>query len=128
MKANEQWVAKIGLAVLASGFFLSGELAPRANAQVNLSVGVQINSPGDFYQPLSPYGTWINLGRYGRCWRPVNLAPDWRPYAIGHWEWTDVGWYWVSDEPWSWACYHYGGWELDPTYGWVWVPGTEWAP
>src|SRR5258708_24450962 len=28
----------------------------------------------------------------------------------------------------SWACYHYGSWLYDPAYGWVWIPGTEWAP
>jgi hypothetical protein len=39
-----------------------------------------------------------------------------------------VGWYWVSEEPWAWACYHYGSWQFDPYYGWVWIPGTEWAP
>jgi len=34
----------------------------------------------------------------------------------------------VSDEPWGWACYHYGTWVDDPAVGWVWVPGVEWAP
>ncbi|HZR19586.1 MAG TPA: DUF6600 domain-containing protein, partial [Verrucomicrobiae bacterium] len=33
-----------------------------------------------------------------------------------------------SDEPWGWACFHYGQWVYDPSYGWVWLPGTEWAP
>jgi hypothetical protein len=52
----------------------------------------------------------------------------WRPYSYGHWVWTDYGWYWVSDEPWAWACYHYGTWVYDSYYGWVWVPDIEWAP
>jgi hypothetical protein len=56
------------------------------------------------------------------------VEAGWRPYTVGHWEWTDAGWYWVSDEPWAWACYHYGSWVYDPNYGWVWIPGTEWAP
>jgi len=53
---------------------------------------------------------------------------EWRPYCYGYWEWTDCGWYWVSDEPWAWACYHYGTWVYDSNYGWVWVPDIEWAP
>ena len=99
-----------------------------ARAQVALSVGLDIQSPAEFYTPLSPYGSWVQVGSYGRCWHPTQIATGWRPYTMGHWEWSDSGWYWVSDEPWAWACYHYGYWALDPVYGWVWVPGTEWAP
>ena len=33
-----------------------------------------------------------------------------------------------SDEPWGWACYHYGRWAYDSYYGWVWVPDTVWGP
>ena len=53
---------------------------------------------------------------------------DWRPYCNGHWERTEDGWYWVSDEPWGWATYHYGRWDFDPAIGWYWVPQTQWAP
>jgi hypothetical protein len=35
---------------------------------------------------------------------------------------------WFSDEPWAWAAYHYGRWTYNPYYGWVWIPGYEWAP
>jgi len=70
----------------------------------------------------------VDVGRYGRCWHPASVVSGWRPYTIGSWEWTDSGWYWMSDEPWSWACYHYGYWVMDPQYGWVWIPGTDWAP
>ncbi len=34
----------------------------------------------------------------------------------------------MSDDPWGWATDHYGRWFYDPDYGWVWVPGYEWAP
>jgi len=95
---------------------------------ISANVDIQINSPSDFYQPLEPYGAWVNVGSYGRCWHPREVPSDWQPYTDGHWEWTDAGWYWVSDEPWGWACFHYGSWEDDPQYGWVWIPGTEWAP
>ncbi len=96
-------------------------------AAVRFSAGIEIQSSADFYQPLSGYGSWVEVSSYGRCWHP-RVATGWRPYASGHWEWTDVGWYWVSDEPWSWACYHYGSWVYDSSYGWVWMPGAEWAP
>jgi hypothetical protein len=96
-------------------------------ADIDFSANIQINSPNDFYQPLEPYGSWVEVSSYGRCWHPREVPPDWQPYTQGHWEWTDAGWYWVSDEPWGWACFHYGSWYDDPAYGWVWIPGTEWA-
>jgi hypothetical protein len=89
---------------------------------------VVIQREEDFYEPLSPYGEWVVVGSYGRCWRPSRVEIGWRPYASGHWELTDDGWYWASDEPWGWATYHYGRWVLDPSYGWIWAPQTEWAP
>ncbi len=46
----------------------------------------------------------------------------------GRWIWTDDGWYWASDEPWGWAAYHYGRWYYDDYYGWIWIPGYDWAP
>jgi len=80
-----------------------------------------------FYSNLSPYGQWVDVPSYGRVWRP-HAAAGWRPYYYGHWEWTNEGWLWVSDEPFGWAAYHYGRWTSDPFYGWVWVPGYQWAP
>ncbi|MEO8361594.1 MAG: DUF6600 domain-containing protein, partial [Vicinamibacteria bacterium] len=53
---------------------------------------------------------------------------DWRPYTRGQWDYTDDGWYWDSDEDFGWATYHYGRWADDPRYGWIWIPGEEWAP
>lgn len=41
---------------------------------------------------------------------------------------TGYGNTWVSDDPWGWAVYHYGRWTYNSYYGWVWVPGLEWAP
>jgi hypothetical protein len=99
-----------------------------ASAEMEVSVGVSIQAPADFYAPLTPQGAWVDVGSYGHCWRPAGVAAGWRPYCNGSWEWTDCGWYWVSDEPWAWACYHYGSWAYDSNDGWVWVPGVEWAP
>ena len=81
-----------------------------------------------FYQPLTPYGTWVTAGPYGCCWRPTGVAVGWRPYWEGHWVLTACGWTWVSTEPWGWACYHYGRWVCTSECGWIWVPGREWAP
>jgi hypothetical protein len=89
---------------------------------------VVIQADSDFYEPLSQYGRWIDVQGNGRCWVPAGVDRDWRPYTDGHWERTDAGWYWVSDERWGWATYHYGRWFQDPDNGWVWVPQTQWAP
>lgn len=99
-----------------------GEAAPAESAVM------EVRSVSDFYQPLSPYGQWVVLGSYGRCWKPTHIAAGWRPYTSGHWERTDAGWYWVSAEPWAWATYHYGRWDWTAQVGWFWVPRTQWAP
>lgn len=84
-----------------------------------------------FYDSLSPYGTWIDIDGYGRCWRPTVVVtyPGWRPYCNGgHWVWTDSGWYWYSDYSWGWAPFHYGRWFSHPRWGWCWMPGSTWGP
>ena len=81
-----------------------------------------------FYDDLSQYGDWVEVGDYGYCWHPRDVANDWRPYNDGHWAYTDAGWTWISEEPYGWAVYHYGRWLRLEDTGWVWVPGTEWAP
>src|SRR5664280_1842363 len=103
-------------------------LMSRGVQAADVSVGVEITSADDFYQPLATQGYWVEVGSYGRCWHPSYVAASWRPYCEGSWVWTDDGWYWQSDEPWGWATYHYGRWAHDPYYGWVWVPDTVWGP
>jgi hypothetical protein len=97
-------------------------------AEVSVDVGVAIHTESDFYEPLTPLGDWVVVGSYGRCWRPARVEADWRPYCNGSWQRTDAGWYWVSDEPWGWATYHYGRWDINAEFGWFWVPQTVWAP
>lgn len=82
-----------------------------------------------FYDALDPEGDWIEVERYGYCWQPrVARQGSWRPYLDGHWAYTNYGWTWVSNEPFGWATYHYGRWTRVRGLGWVWVPGSEWAP
>src|SRR6516225_1290122 len=120
---------KTYLKAILIGFISTFSLSVfNASANVEVSVGIQVHAAADFYAPLTPYGAWIEVGSAGRCWRPAGVAVEWRPYAEGRWVWTDCGWYWESNEPWAWACYHYGRWVLDPAFGWVWVADIEWAP
>ena len=121
MKRKLSWLATAVMATLFLG-------APSAPASMEVSASVNIHATADFYTPLAPAGVWVDVGSYGRCWHPSGVAVGWRPYCEGEWVWTDCGWYWESDEPWAWACYHYGWWVMDPVYGWIWVPGIEWAP
>ena len=82
-----------------------------------------------FYEPLGPYGTWVDDPTYGRVWRPRDAGADWRPYTYGRWAYTsEYGWVWVSEEPWGSVVYHFGQWVWTSQYGWVWVPGDAWAP
>ncbi|MFM2293673.1 MAG: hypothetical protein RLZZ350_86 [Verrucomicrobiota bacterium] len=83
-----------------------------------------------FYENLSPYGSWIEVDGYGRCWQPAVVVqqPDWRPYCDrGHWSYTSCGWYWESDYSWG-ATFHYGRWFHHARRGWCWVPDTSWGP
>ncbi len=83
---------------------------------------------GVFYSSLGSYGDWLHVSGGVYAWRPWHVHEGWRPYVYGHWVWTDDGWFWASDEDWGWATYHYGRWYFDDYYGWVWIPGYEWAP
>ena len=83
----------------------------------------------NFYEPLGAYGSWFQTRDYGYVFQPWAVRDvAWRPYTQGRWAFTNQGWTWVSSEPFGWACYHYGRWALLRNVGWVWVPGTEWAP
>jgi hypothetical protein len=81
-----------------------------------------------FYDRLAPFGRWFEVNGYGYCWRPTITVAGWRPYVDGCWVWSSLGWAWQSNEPFGWATYHYGRWVNLARYGWIWVPGSEWAP
>ena len=98
------------------------EAAAASNQQVNYNY---------FESNLSPYGSWVDVPDYGRCWQPtvVVINRGWRPYSDrGHWLYTTSGWYWQSDYSWGWAPFHYGRWHCDDRIGWVWSPGSTWGP
>jgi Family of unknown function (DUF6600) len=98
---------------------VAGVTASSAHAAVSFSF---------FYSNLSPHGTWLVSGQYGRVWQPGVYRAGWNPYYDGHWVYADVGWTWVSDYGWGDVPYHYGTWYEDSALGWVWVPGYVWAP
>src|SRR6478735_6414485 len=81
-----------------------------------------------FYDALEPHGEWIEAADYGYVWTPKGVDADWRPYTDGQWVYTDAGWTWTSEEPYSWAVYHYGRWVELENVGWSWVPDSEWGP
>ena len=84
-----------------------------------------------FYSDLAPYGSWVDVAGYGRCWQPtvVVVNPGWQPYFdCGSWVYTDCGWYWHSSYSWGWAPFHYGRWFHHGHLGWCWAPDTVWGP
>ncbi|MGZ5380894.1 MAG: DUF6600 domain-containing protein [Thermoanaerobaculia bacterium] len=97
--------------------------APLHRADASGSVSISF-----FYDELSPHGDWVTVGSYGHCWRPRGIDRNWQPYLNGEWLYTENGWTWVSYDPWGGDPYHYGTWSRSDAYGWVWIPGTIWAP
>ncbi len=100
---------------------------PTSNLEPAPASAVTVNY---FYDTLTPYGSWVEVEGYGRCWRPTAVIYDssWQPYSDrGHWVYSDYGWYWESDYSWG-STFHYGRWFRNPHYGWCWWPDTVWAP
>ncbi len=108
------------LLLLALAFSLA---VPPRRADASGSVSISF-----FYDELRPHGDWITVKSYGHCWRPRGIDRSWQPYLNGEWLYTEIGWTWVSSDPWGGDPYHYGTWAWSSVYGWVWIPGTIWAP
>ena len=105
-------------AVLLSGLMVL--LADRpAEAQASVSISF-------FQDQLAPYGQWAVSASLGDVWVP-SVPAGWGPYVNGEWVYTDYGWTWVASDPFD-VPFHYGTWAWDDRFGWVWVPGTVWAP
>jgi hypothetical protein len=80
-----------------------------------------------YYGELSTYGQWVDVPEYGQAWSPYDVGPGWRPYTDGYWSYGPGGYFWVSNEPWGWAPYHYGRWQWVTGFGWCWIPGRVFA-
>jgi hypothetical protein len=113
---NKNLFIYILLLGLAAGCGQGSETASRSVA-----------APDESFAALDEYGTWMYVDGLGRVWQPA-VPYEWRPFADGQWVWTDRGWMWLSDEPFSWIVYHYGYWSRWGAAGWLWVPGYEWSP
>lgn len=108
-------------------------VTPPPSTQVVAAPEVQyVNVSNDyFYDTLTPYGSWVEVEGYGRCWRPTVAVTSagWQPYRDrGRWVHTDSGWYWMSDYSWGSVAFHYGRWFSHPRWGWCWWPDSVWAP
>ena len=113
-------------AVILFLVFIMGSIGiNKMNAQVGVSATISYQN---FYDNLSPYGTWIEYPGYGHVWH-TRLKGEFRPYLTnGYWNYSNDGWMWNSNYNWGWAPFHYGTWIDDDNYGWLWVPGYEWSP
>ena len=78
------------------------------------------------------YGEWVWHSLYGYVWRPFlnNYYPwgGWQPYIYGQWTNVNGQLFWVPEEPWGWVPYHLGIWMWSEKQGWLWIPGSAFAP
>lgn len=87
----------------------------------------------NFAQKFSTkHGEWVWNSLYGWVWRPFynDSYPwgDWTPYMYGSWREVNSELYWVPEESWGWVPYHLGLWVWDTKLGWLWIPGSAFAP
>ncbi len=78
-------------------------------------------------------GEWLWDDLYGYVWRPFlndRRYPwgNWQPYICGRWTVAGGMMFWVPEEPWGWVPYHLGLWQWDKMLGWIWLPGSLFAP
>jgi hypothetical protein len=79
------------------------------------------------------YGEWLWDEYLGFVWRPFlndHSYPwgRWMPYHHGRWTSVQGQLFWVPSEPWGWVPYHLGIWMWNKKKGWVWIPGSAFAP
>jgi len=83
----------------------------------------------EYQEELDQNGRWTYEQPYGYVWSPYGVDDDWRPYMYGRWSWyPNIGWNWISSEPWGWSVYHYGRWHWRFGLGWYWIPQNHWGP
>jgi len=80
----------------------------------------------------SLFGEWIYDPYLGYVWRPADndhpYGRYWQPFYLGQWIVAGNQMYWVPSEPWGWVPYHLGLWHWDQKRGWLWIPGSAFAP
>ncbi len=78
------------------------------------------------------HGEWLWDSFYGYVWRPFynDSGPwgTWTPYYYGQWHMTNDQLFWVPMESWGWVPYHLGVWVWNKNKGWLWLPGSAFAP
>jgi hypothetical protein len=79
------------------------------------------------------YGEWLWDRYCGYVWRPFlndHSFPwgGWMPYYQGRWTSVQGQLFWVPSEPWGWVPYHLGIWMWNKKKGWLWIPGSAFAP
>jgi hypothetical protein len=78
------------------------------------------------------YGEWHYHDLLGYVWQPHmnNTYPGtpWRPMVFGYWGEVSGQLFWIPEEPWGWVPYHLGVWHWDKNKGWLWIPGSAFAP
>jgi hypothetical protein len=78
------------------------------------------------------YGEWLWDDLYGYVWHPYidngRYPWGWSPYYYGFWSYSGGQMFWVPQEPWGWVPYHLGIWQWDKKRGWLWLPGSLFAP
>lgn len=142
--ANEVIVAMMQRDHAANGYStpVAASASPAVDSSGDPNAVVQTPAPTVIVEPppvtveylqenLAPYGNWIEVEGYGRCWQPVVVVqqPNWQPYCDrGRWIYSDCGWYWASDYSWGNIAFHYGRWFRDARWGWCWMPDTVWGP
>jgi hypothetical protein len=107
----------------AAYLFLAGLVLGTA-AQAGIT---EFTDPGktDFdtaLQILNPYGTWA---KSDGVWA-YTPTDHFAPYTDGRWIYTEYGWYWKGNRPYSWATDHYGFWKRGADKVWAWYPGPYW--
>ena len=78
------------------------------------------------------FGEWVWNDIYGYVWRPFTNdyypTGTWQPYYYGQWREINSDLFWVPQESWGWVPYHLGNWIWNKKLGWVWIPGSAFAP
>ena len=77
-----------------------------------------------FLRVLKDFGTWEKFDT-GYVFKPARPQV---PMTNGSWIYTDWGWYWKGNEPYSFITDHYGNWVRLPTGVWAWRPDGTWSP